>query len=134
NDRIIGIDKAEDGANILELVEFYRTEGYSESDCIANAKRVFRGGVVEGGAPFTKDISYCRGFIENYNFMRAAIRAGRPQLIPYFFVGKLHVDDIPLLFQKHKEGIIDAPRYLPPQFRDLSGIAVWLSFSSFFNR
>jgi uncharacterized protein (TIGR02421 family) len=133
NDRILGIDKAEDGANILELIEFYRTEGYSEDESLTNAKRVFRGGVVGGGAPFTKDISYCRGFIENYNFMRTAIRAGRPYLIPFLFAGKLHVDDVPLLYQKYKEGIIDAPRFLPPQFRDLSGVAVWMSFSNFFN-
>ncbi|MDR3608009.1 MAG: flavohemoglobin expression-modulating QEGLA motif protein [Oligoflexia bacterium] len=133
NDRILGIDKAEDGANILELIEFYRTEGYSEDECLFNAKRVFRGGVVEGGAPFTKDISYCRGFVENYNFMRAAIRLGRPYLIPFIFSGKLHVDDIPLIYQKYKEGIVDEPRYLPPQFRDLNGVAVWMSFSSFLN-
>jgi uncharacterized protein (TIGR02421 family) len=134
NDRILGIDKAEDGANILELIEFYRTEGYDEDESLANAKRVFRGGVVEGGAPFTKDISYCRGFIENYNFMRAAIRAGKPALIPFLFAGKLHVDDVPLLYQKYKEGIIDPPRCLPPQFRDLNGVAVWMSFSSFLNQ
>jgi uncharacterized protein (TIGR02421 family) len=133
NDRIIGIDKAEDGANILELIEFYRTEGYDEKECVSNAMRVFRGGLVEGGAPFTKDISYCRGFIENYNFMRSAIRAGRPYLIPFLFTGKIHVDDVPLLYQKYKEGIVDPPRYLPPQFRDLNGIAVWMSFSSFLN-
>jgi len=133
NDRILAIDKAEDGANLLEVIEFYRTEGYSEDDCIANAKRVFRGGVAEGGAPYTKDISYCRGFIENYNFMRAAIRAGAPDLIPFLFVGKLNVEDVPLLYQKHKEGIIDMPRHLPPQFADLNGIAVWMSFSSFLN-
>jgi uncharacterized protein (TIGR02421 family) len=133
NDRILGIDKAEDGANILELIEFYRTEGYSEEDCLANARRVYRGGVLEGGAPFTKDISYCRGFVENYNFMRAAIRAGKPHLIPFLFTGKLNVDDIPLLYQKHKEGIVDPPRHLPPQFRDMNGIAVWMSFSSFLN-
>jgi uncharacterized protein (TIGR02421 family) len=133
NDRILGIDKAEDGANILELIEFYRTEGYSEDDCVGNAKRVYRGGLLEGGAPFTKDISYCRGFIENYNFMRSAIRLGRPYLIPFLFCGKLNVDDIPLLYQKYKEGIVDAPVHLPPQFRDLNGIAVWMSFSSFLN-
>ena len=135
NDRILGIDKAEDGANILELIEFYRTEGYSEHECIANAKRVFRGGVVTGGAPFTKDISYCRGFIENYNFHAGGASApGSPCIIPFFFAGKLHVDDVPLLYQKYKEGIIDAPQYLPPQFRDMNGMAVWMSFSSFLNR
>jgi uncharacterized protein (TIGR02421 family) len=133
NDRILAIDKAEDGANLLEIIEFFRTEGYSEEESLAGAKRVFRGGVVEGGAPFTKDISYCRGFIENYNFMRAAIRAGRPELVPFLFAGKLHVDDIPLLYQKYKEGIIDPPRHLPTQFADMNGIAVWMSFSSFLN-
>ncbi|MCM2276735.1 MAG: flavohemoglobin expression-modulating QEGLA motif protein [Oligoflexia bacterium] len=133
NDRILSIDKVEDGANLLEIIEFYRTEGYSEDDCIANAMRVFRGGVAEGGAPFTKDISYCRGFIEDYNFLRAAIRAGKPFLIPFLFTGKLHVDDVPLLYQKHKEGIVDAPMFIPPQFRDLNGVAVWMSFSSFLN-
>jgi hypothetical protein len=134
NDRIIGIEKAEEGANILELIEFYRTEGYSEDESLANAKRVFRGGVLEGGAPFTKDISYCKGFIENYNFMRAAVRAGHPHLLPFLFVGKIHVDDVPLLYQKFKEGIVDPPRYLPPQFKDVSGLAVWMSFSSFLNQ
>jgi len=36
-----------------------------------------------------------------------------------------------LLFRKHQEGIVDAPIFLPPQFADLNGIAVWMSFSSF---
>lgn len=133
NDRILGIDKAEDGANILELIEFYRTEGYTEDESISNAMRVFRGGVLEGGAPFTKDISYCRGFIENYNFIRTAVRAGKLHLIPFLFVGKIKTDDIPLLYQKYKEGIVEFPKYLPPQFKDLNGLAVWMGFSSFLN-
>jgi uncharacterized protein (TIGR02421 family) len=134
NDRIICIDKVEDGANLLDVIEYFRTEGYSERDSIANSLRVFRGGVVEGGAPFTKDISYCKGFVENYNFFRTAIRAGRPDVIPYIFAGKLHVDDVPLLYQKHREGLVEFPKHLPFQFRDLNGLAVWMSFSSFFNR
>ncbi|HRK03270.1 MAG TPA: flavohemoglobin expression-modulating QEGLA motif protein, partial [Oligoflexia bacterium] len=133
NDRVLGIDKCEDGANILELLEFYRTEGYSEEDCINNAKRVFRGGVLTGGAPFTKDIAYIKGFIENYNFMRAAMKAGKPEYIPYLFVGKIHSSDVPVWYHKHQEGIVDPPKYLPPQFKDLNGVAVWMSFSNVFN-
>ncbi len=133
NDRIIAIEKAEDGANLLDLIEYYRTEGYSEEDCLQSAKRIFRGGTLDGGAPFTKDISYCKGFIENYNFMRSAIRAGKPKLLPFLFVGKIHVDDVPLLYQKYEEGIIDPPKYLPPLFQDLSGLSVWMSFSNFLN-
>ncbi|MBX3022962.1 MAG: DUF1704 domain-containing protein [Bdellovibrionales bacterium] len=134
NDRIICIEKAEDGANLLEVLEYMRTEGYSERDCITNALRVFRGSTLEGGAPFTKDISYCKGFVENYNFLRSSIRVHKPFVIPYIFVGKLNVEDIPLLYAKHLEGLVEAPRFLPPHFADLNGLAVWMSFSTFFNR
>jgi uncharacterized protein (TIGR02421 family) len=133
NDRILGVDKAEDGANFKELYEFYLNEDYEEHDAFQNSMRVFRGGLIEGGAPFTKDISYCRGFIENYNFIRTAIRDGRPELIPFLYVGKINVDDIPLLYQKYQEGIVDMPVYMPPQFADLNGLAVWMSFSNFLN-
>lgn len=134
NDRIIAIEKAEDGASLLDIIEYMRTEGYSETDCLTNALRVFRGGTLEGGAPFTKDISYCKGFVENYNFLRCSIRDSKAFLIPFMFVGKLHVEDVPLLYSKHQEGLVAAPRFLPSHFRDLNGLAVWMSFSSFFNR
>lgn len=134
NDRIICIEKVEDGANLLEIIEYLRTEGYAEKDCLTHALRVFRGSPLGGGAPFTKDIAYCKGFVENYNFLRSSIRVSKPFLIPYLFVGKLHVEDIPLLYAKHLEGLVEAPRFLPPHFRDLNGLAVWMSFSSFFNR
>lgn len=134
NDRIMAIAKAEQGANLIEVFEYFRTEGYSEEDCLTSTFRIFRGAPLEGGAPFTKDISYCKGFVENYNFMRTAIRANRPYLIPFLFIGKVHVEDIPLLYRLHLEGIIEVPKHLPPQFRDINGIAVWMSFSSFFNK
>lgn len=133
NDRILGVEKAEDGANFLEVYDFYLTEGYDEADAYRNSTRVFRGGCVEGGAPFTKDISYCLGFIENYNFIRTAIRKGRPEIIPFLFAGKLHVDDVPMLYQKSLEGIVTKPALLPPHFADLNGLAVWMSFSNFLN-
>lgn len=134
NNRIIGIDMAEQGADFIEVYNYYLNQDHDEVESFQNTMRVFRGGVISGGAPFTKDISYCRGLIENYNFMRTAIREGRPELIPFLYVGKIHVEDIPMLYQKHLEGIVEAPRYLPPQFQDLNGLAVWMSFSNFFNK
>ena len=133
NDRILGVDMAENGANFLQLFEFYLSEKYDKHEAFQNSMRVFRGGPLDGGAPFTKDISYCRGFIENYNFIRTAIREGYPELIPFLYVGKISVDDVPLLYQKYQEGIVDAPKYLPPQFADLNGLAVWMGFSNFLN-
>lgn len=131
NDRVLAIAKAQEGADFLDVVEYFRTEGYEEEDCLIAAQRVFRGGDVKGKYPFTKDISYCKGFVENYNFIRACIQAGRSEIVPYLFVGKVHVSDVPVLYQKHREGIIDAPKYLPPFFKDLNSLIVWMSFSNF---
>lgn len=131
NDRVLAIAKAEEGADFLDVVEYFRTEGYEEEDCLIGAQRVFRGGDVRGKFPFTKDISYCKGFVENYNFIRACIQAGRPEIVPFLFVGKVHLTDVPVLYQKYKEGIIDAPKFLPPMFRDLDSLIVWMSFSNF---
>ena len=132
--RILACDKAEDGANFLEICEFYRTEGFTEKECFQYAQRVFRGGVLTGGAPFTKDICYCKGFVMIYNFLRTAIRFGRPELIPLLFAGKVTLEDVPVLCRKAREGVVDAPHYLPPQFRDLNGLAMWMAYSNFFNR
>jgi uncharacterized protein (TIGR02421 family) len=131
NDRVLAIAKAEDGANFLDVVEYFRTEGYEEEDCLIASQRVFRGGDVRGKFPLTKDISYCKGFVENYNFIRACIQAGRSEIVPFLFVGKVHLTDVPVLYQKYKEGIVDAPRFLPPMFRDLNSLIVWMSFSNF---
>jgi uncharacterized protein (TIGR02421 family) len=133
NNRLLGIDKAEDGADFLDLYRFYLTEGSAQADAFRDAMRVFRGGAVTGGAPFTKDISYCKGFVEDYNFICAAIRRGKPELIPFLFAGKMRVEDVPLLYSRHLEGVVDAPSLLPPQFSDLNGLAVWMSFANFLN-
>jgi uncharacterized protein (TIGR02421 family) len=133
NDRVLAISMVENGADFLDVYRFQLERGYAEMEAYRNTTRVFRGGPVTGGAPFTKDISYCRGFVENYNFIRTAIRHGYPEIIPFLFVGKLHVDDVPLLYRLHKEGIVDAPELLPAQFEDLNGLAVWMSFSNFLN-
>lgn len=134
NNRILACDRAEDGADFCDICEFYRDEGYSEQECYQHAQRVFRGGVVGGGAPFTKDISYCKGFVMVYNFLRIAIRFGRPDLIPLLFLGKLTLDDVPVLAPLVADGIIAPPRYLPPHFRDLNGLALWMAYSNFLNR
>jgi len=131
NDRVIAVDKAEDGASFLDVFEWFRTEGYDEDTCFWNTQRVFRGGVMSGGAPFTKDIVYTKGIVENYDFLRSAIASGRPALIPWLFAGKVHLDDIPVLAERAHEGVVERPKYVPPMFRDMNGIAIWLAVSTF---
>ncbi len=134
NDRILAVDKAEDGASFLDVFEWYRTEGYDEDECFQNARRVFRGGLLEGGAPFTKDACYCKGIVLNYAFMRAAIQLDKAFLIPFLFVGKVAHEDVPVLHAHVTDGIIRPPPYLPPIFDDMNGLAIWMCYSSFFSR
>lgn len=133
NDRLYGIHLVEEGANIIELAEFYRKQGYEKEEILYNVRRIFRGAPFTGGFPFTKDICYAKGFIENYNFIRTAMAQGYPELIPFLFSGKLHISDIPLIFELYCDGLVEKPYYLPPLFKDLNGLAVWMSFSNFLN-
>jgi uncharacterized protein (TIGR02421 family) len=134
NDRVLAVDKAEDGASFLDVFEWFRTEGYDEETCFWSTQRVFRGGVLGGGAPFTKDIVYTKGLVSSYNFLRSAIAAGRPELIAWLFVGKTDFEDLPVLVARAHEGVVQPPRYVPPMFRDMNGLAIWLGISTFWGR
>lgn len=133
NDRVLAVDKAEDGASFLDVFEWYRTEGYDEDECFQATTRIFRGGVLEGGAPFTKDACYCKGIVLNQAFMLAAIQHDRPELIPFLFVGKVAHEDVPVLHKHVSDGIVKPPPFMPAIFQDMNGLAVWLSYSSFFS-
>jgi len=52
----------------------------------------------------------------------------------FLFAGKVTLEDLPVLYEYHKEGVIALPKYLPPQIRDLNGLAIWMAFSNFLNR
>ncbi len=134
NDRVLAVDKAEDGASFLDVYEWFRTEGYDEEECFHNTRRIFRGGVVEGGAPFTKDACYCKGVVLNYAFIWSAIQHNRADLIPFLFVGKVAHEDVPVLARRVTDGVVKPPRYLPPMFRDLNGLAMWMAYSTFFTQ
>jgi uncharacterized protein (TIGR02421 family) len=134
NDRVLAVDKAEDGASFLDVFEWFRTEGYDEDECFHNTRRVFRGGVVDGGAPFTKDACYCKGVVLNYAFVRSAIQHDRVDLVPLLFIGKVAHEDVPVLARRVADGVVRPPKYLPPMFRDLNGLAIWMAYSTFFSQ
>lgn len=130
SDRVIAIDMAEQGANFIEVYQHFVANDISPHDSYTIAQRVFRGGMVEGGACFTKDLSYAKGFIELVNFIRSATLEGVPEILPMLFVGKVTLDDIPVLYEHFLDGLIAPPKHLPPMFRDLNGLYVWFGFSS----
>jgi uncharacterized protein (TIGR02421 family) len=134
NDRVLAVDKAEDGANFLEVFEWFRTEGYDDETCFWNTQRVFRGGVTAGGAPFTKDIVYTYGIVSTLNFLTSAIAVGRADLIRWLYVGKVALEDLHTIAEHAHEGLVRPPRYIPPMFKDLNGLSIWLGISAFWGK
>jgi uncharacterized protein (TIGR02421 family) len=130
--RTRGIHMAEEGADFLQVFEFYREQGFSLEDGYSNASRVFRGSTPTG-LPFTKDLSYLKGFIMVYNYIQLAVRKGKLEQIPLLFCGKTTLEDMRTLRQLVDEGLVAPPKYLPEQFRDLNSLSAWMCFSNFLN-
>jgi len=131
NDRLVACQMAEDGADLLEVIRFFRDKGQADDQAIKNASRIFRGAPLTGGSPFTKDIAYLKGFAMIYNFMRTSIKEGKTDLIPFLFAGKVTLEELPTLKEYHDLGVITTPLYLPPQIKDMNGLAIWMAFSNF---
>jgi uncharacterized protein (TIGR02421 family) len=131
--RVIAIDKVMQGADFLDIYRYFMECGLNEEDSYNQSVRVFRGSTPTGG-PFTKDLSYAKGFVLVYNFICFAISQHRIDTIPLLFTGKLALDDLPLLIELKEQGLLTAPVYLPPQFRDLAALSAWMSFSLFLNK
>ncbi|MDH5180530.1 MAG: flavohemoglobin expression-modulating QEGLA motif protein [Gammaproteobacteria bacterium] len=132
-DRIRAIQFAEQGASFLDIFHIFTTEGRSAEEAYTVTSRVFRGSTPELG-PFTKDLSYSKGFILVYNFIRLAVRRGKLERIPLLFCGKLALEDMGTLARLMERGIVIPPKYLPPPLVDLNAITAWMAYSNFLNQ
>ncbi|MDT8386304.1 MAG: flavohemoglobin expression-modulating QEGLA motif protein [Thiogranum sp.] len=132
-DRIRGIHLAEQGATFMDVFRLLVDEGRGEKDAWSAAARIFRGSAADLG-PFTKDLAYSKGFVLVYSFIRLAVRRGLLSRIPLLFCGKLAIEDMGVIAQLADEGLIESPKYLPPQMADLNALTAWMAFSNFLNR
>ncbi len=132
--RIEGVALAEAGANFLEVYRFFQQEGYTPPESYQHTARIFRGSLPEGCGPFTKDLCYCKGFVQVYNFIRLAVSRGMVRRVPLLFCGKTNLADIKALSQLVEEGLVLPPRYVPPQMADLHALTAWMCFANFLNR
>lgn len=133
-DRILAIQMAVDGADFLEVYRYFLGRNYEPEQAFESSRRVFRGGVLTGGAPFTKDIVYLGGLLRVHNFLRSAVAAGRSDCLRLLFCGKLDIADVPALGQLAELGLIQPPLFLPPWAEDLRFLVSYLAYSAFLNR
>jgi uncharacterized protein (TIGR02421 family) len=132
-DRVLAIQMAVDGADFVEVFRFFRERVGSDEQAFESARRVFRGGKLTGGAPFTKDIVYLDGLLRVHNFLRSAVVAGRADCLRLLFCGKLDIEDLPALCELTVAGLCRPPKFLPPWARDLRYLLGYLAYSSFLN-
>jgi uncharacterized protein (TIGR02421 family) len=131
SDRTLAIKMAEEGADFCQLYQFFLSRGHDESAAYDCARRVCRGGLLEGGAPFTKDVCYLDGLLRVTNFLRVSLVKGHLEYVPLFFAGKIEVEDVPLFGRLLREGIVKAPEHLPDWARDLQYLTAFMSYSAF---
>jgi len=131
--RVRGVHMAEQGADFVEVFDYFRSQGYDDDESWNTASRVFRGSTPKGG-PFTKDLVYSKGFVLIYNYIRLAVRRGVTGRIPLLFCGKSTLEDIRTLGDLVEEGVVEAPRFVPPPFTDLAALTAWMCYSNFLNR
>lgn len=131
-DRVLAIQMAIEGADFLEVYRYFleRTGGEREQS-FENARRVFRGGVLTGSAPFTKDIVYLDGLTRVHNFLRVAVAAGRTDCIRLLFAGKLDIEDLPALCELARLGLLREPSFVPPWIADLRHLVSHLAYAGF---
>lgn len=132
-ERTIAIDMAARGADFLEVYR-YLLARFPPGKAALMSERVFRGGVLEGGAPFTKDAAYQRGYCRAFNFLRAALEQRDLDLVRAFLAGKMSVDDAELVRDLVEEGICVGPVYLPEWFIDIDRLNATATHSVTMNR
>ena len=133
-DRVFAIQMAVEGADFLEVYRYFLERVGNGDQAFENARRVFRGGVITGGAPFTKDVVYLFGLLGVSNAIRAFFAAGRSDCLKLLFCGKLDFLDIPALCELYEMGLCQAPRYLPPWISDPRYLLAFLTYSTFMNK
>jgi uncharacterized protein (TIGR02421 family) len=133
-DRVFAIQMAIEGADFLDIYQYFLERTGNPDQAFENARRVFRGGVLTGGAPFTKDVVYLFGLLQISNAIRAIFSAGRSDCLRLLFCGKLDLQDIPALAELTRMGLCRLPRHLPPWVSDPRSLLALLTYSTFINQ
>lgn len=129
--RVKLVDMAEQGANFLELYRFLVNRGASKRDAYFDAQRICRGGLVHGGAPYTKDACYLAGMLEVYTFLSAMTRGGFRDELELLVCGRIHLDDITALAQLRSLGLLERPTFLPAWLEHWRTLLPYFAFTSF---
>ncbi|HYG07278.1 MAG TPA: flavohemoglobin expression-modulating QEGLA motif protein [Stenotrophomonas sp.] len=132
--RIEAIAMARDGADFIQVFDYFRQGGQDPGESFASAQRVFRGVPPGGGHAFSKDTVYLRGLVAVHTFFRHALQRDELRLCRWLFAGKMALDDVAAFAPLFESGVLAPPHWLPRWVSRASGLAGMLAFSLFANR
>ncbi|MGF1570923.1 MAG: flavohemoglobin expression-modulating QEGLA motif protein [Nodosilinea sp.] len=133
-DRVFAINMAVEGADFLQVYQYFLDRTGKPDQSFESTRRVFRGGVMTGGAPFTKDVVYLYGLLQVGTAIRAMFSAGRVDCLLLLFCGKLDIMDLPALCELTAAGLCRLPLFVPPWVGDPRYLLALLTYSTFMNQ
>jgi uncharacterized protein (TIGR02421 family) len=132
-ERVRMVAMAEDGASFLDVYRYLIGSGVPTREAYLDTVRIFRGGAVGGGAPFTKDTVYLAGLIQVYNFLRTSVTRGTRHVAETLVTGRVALDDMGLLLVLREQGLLAPPAYVPTWLSNWQTLLPYLAFTSFLN-
>ena len=129
--RVKMVEMAEDGASFLDVFRWLTGRGASQRDAYLDVVRIYRGGLVAGGAPFTKDACYLAGLLHVYAFLSTFVRAGFRDEVEMLVAGRIALDDVIALAELRNMGLLARPKHRPSWLDRWSTLLPYFAFTSF---
>jgi uncharacterized protein (TIGR02421 family) len=129
--RVVLVEMAEQGASFLDLYRYLLERGTPEREAYLDAQRICRGGLVQGGAPFTKDACYLSGLLHVYAFLSVFVRGGFRRETELLVAGRIDLEDVGALVKLRSLGILSRPRYRPRWLKNWDTLLPSFGFLSF---
>lgn len=127
--RVHAINMGINGANFIEVFNFFKANGYDTLESANSAFRVFRGGDPHGGTVFTKDLIYLGGLLSVQDYITKSVASGNANSIPLLLSGRLATEDCESLAEAYAQKFILPPKFQPEWAKDFSTLAPQLIFS-----
>ncbi|SMF82248.1 tyrosine/phenylalanine carboxypeptidase domain-containing protein [Pseudobacteriovorax antillogorgiicola] len=127
--RVLATELALDGADFIDVFEFYLENGQTPQESYRSTVRLFRGGIPEGGSVFTKDSVYLDGLFKVFALFLWAFHKNRQSIIHTLFCGRVTIEDCFTLEEALLDGRLDQPKLLPEWYQSIESLAGKLAFS-----
>ncbi len=132
--RVVAVHKALKGADFLEVYRYFVPHSQNETEAYESTARVFRGGLVTGGAAFPKDAVYLDGLCRVHVFLRVAVEVGRVDVLRLLFAGKFDLADIPGVAAAEQRGLCVPARFVPPWIEDPRRLVAYFAMTDVIGR